>query len=362
MNENLAARQEKLHRQNQELNQEVEAIEQRRQQLSNDIKPTSSSTILRGTRTASQSQPLHYKVNSKRNDEDPNKSKLLLEINLTESIDSLSTQGEKEACPQLVKNDKKEISSRKKSAESKRKNKQNQSEALAKDALHNHQNNAVDGNTFNDVDSIRDSNPKGLSLEATVRYQKARLRVLQDEKDEALAQIERLQATHAALKGELDTLKTENSALLKKNQQIQQLVEKQRELSVAQEEKQRILENQLASAQENIEKTLRAEKIATQQFRSKDVRLDRALEEIEKLKVQLQNEKMNHTEQMVTKEEFDQVVHDNKKLDKQKGELLIAFKKQMKLIDLLKRQRVHMEAAKMLSFTEAEFSKTLELG
>lgn len=104
------------------------------------------------------------------------------------------------------------------------------------------------------------------------------------------------------------------------------------------------------------------------------------------MKAQLQDEKRSHSEQMVAKAEYDQVVRDNKKLDKQKGELLAAFKKQMKLIDLLKRQRIHMEvrvnelkvlltmvltlfifllvgqAAKMLSFTEAEFSKTLELG
>lgn len=36
------------------------------------------------------------------------------------------------------------------------------------------------------------------------------------------------------------------------------------------------------------------------------------------MKAQLQDEKKNHGEQMVTKAEYDQVVRDNKKLDKQK--------------------------------------------
>ncbi|RLN59256.1 hypothetical protein BBJ29_007442 [Phytophthora kernoviae] len=148
-----------------------------------------------------------------------------------------------------------------------------------------------------------------------------------------------------------ESLAARQEALQRQNQELNQ-----------QEAKQRILEGQLSAAEARAEETQRAEKMASQQFRSKDVRLNRALEELEKAKAQLQEEKRSHGEQMVTKAEYDQVVRDSKKLDKQKGELLAAFKKQMKLIDLLKRQRIHMEAAKMLSFTEAEFSKTLELG
>ncbi|EGZ29408.1 hypothetical protein PHYSODRAFT_309767 [Phytophthora sojae] len=373
MNESLAARQEALQRQNQELNQQVEAIEQRRQQhLAPASRPSSSSstTSLRGTRAASpQIESPIRKSKSVHQDESHDQhsdSKSGLEIHLSASIDSLSSQDLKEARRQLTKSEGKEkvvASSRSNSAKrSQRQKKQTGSETPPQDAPRSKKKSSIGGDSPDNADPIRGHDPEGLGLEATVRYQKARLRVLQDEADAAVAQTEQLQAARSGLKSAIETLKTENVTLTKKMQQIQMLLEKQRELSVAQEAKQRILEGQLAAAQARVEETQRAEKFASQQIRSKDIRLNRALEEIEKVKAQLQDEKKNHGEQMVTKAEYDQVVRDNKKLDKQKGELLAAFKKQMKLIDLLKRQRIHMETAKMLSFTEAEFSKTLELG
>ena len=41
------------------------------------------------------------------------------------------------------------------------------------------------------------------------------------------------------------------------------------------------------------------------------------------------------------------------------AELLSAFRKQAKLVEVLKRQRVHMEAAKTLEFVERDFLEAL---
>ena len=63
----------------------------------------------------------------------------------------------------------------------------------------------------------------------------------------------------------------------------------------------------------------------------------------------------------VNREEHLRVVQEKTKLEKQKNELLSVFKKQSKLVDVLKRQKVHLEAATALKFTEDEFLKTLEI-
>lgn len=62
----------------------------------------------------------------------------------------------------------------------------------------------------------------------------------------------------------------------------------------------------------------------------------------------------------VSQEEHNMVVAENKKLERQKAELLAAFKKQAKLVSILKRQKVHLETARLIQFTEEEFIAALQ--
>ncbi|KAF1328623.1 Methylase of polypeptide chain release factor, partial [Globisporangium splendens] len=349
MKESLAARQAALLKQNAELNEQVEAIEQRRQQ-----QLVGASTHFRGSSSSAVPKADEYATEDRRHQDVDNHDEA--EQDDDDAQDVASSRGGRGKAKQvtlkmdLTKSEKPRHHRSIKRQSSASEKEENVNSSKSQSALaHNGQGDKVE-------------TPEELGMEAAVRYQKARLRVLQDEADSANAHVKELEASRAVPQAQMDELKAENGILAKKSQQTQQLLEKQKELSAAQEAKQRLLESQLAATQAKADEIQRSEKQASQQFRSKDVRLNRALEELEKVKAQLQQEKKALDKEVVTKSEYESVVKENKKLEKQKSELLVAFKKQMKLIDLLKRQRIHMEAAKMLSFTEEEFSKTLELG
>ena len=96
---------------------------------------------------------------------------------------------------------------------------------------------------------------------------------------------------------------------------------------------------------------------------SSNVRLNRAQEQIETLKIQLKEARSGGREDNeVMRKQNEKMAAEMRRLERQRNELLAAFRKQLKLVDVLKRQKLHIESAKLLSFTEAEFSKTLELG
>ena len=91
------------------------------------------------------------------------------------------------------------------------------------------------------------------------------------------------------------------------------------------------------------------------------MRLNRALEEVERYKHQLEQAREGQRGAATgLKGENDRLRQEVKRLERQKTELVAAFKKQMKLIDVLKKQKVHMEAARTLQFAEEEFMRTLD--
>lgn len=97
-------------------------------------------------------------------------------------------------------------------------------------------------------------------------------------------------------------------------------------------------------------------------MKSREVRMQRAIEEIDRYKSMVEDMKsLEKDRRYVNREDHLKMIQEKTKLEKQKNELLSVFKKQTKLVDVLKRQKVHLEAATALKFTENEFLKTLEL-
>ena len=94
---------------------------------------------------------------------------------------------------------------------------------------------------------------------------------------------------------------------------------------------------------------------------SSDIRLNPALEEAAKLRGQLQAAEREKKDALENgKKSVDELTIKIKFLEKQRNELLHGFKKQMELIDVLKRQKLHLEAAHVLKYTEEEFLQTLD--
>ena len=71
---------------------------------------------------------------------------------------------------------------------------------------------------------------------------------------------------------------------------------------------------------------------------SKDAKLNRAIEELEKYKLQLKEAKVGEASKgEALRRDMDRLLEENRRLEKQRNELMQAFKKQTKLIDVLKR-------------------------
>lgn len=91
-----------------------------------------------------------------------------------------------------------------------------------------------------------------------------------------------------------------------------------------------------------------------------DVRLQRALEELDRVKTQLKQMQQDSAHADPDRAERERLAARCKLLETQKSDLINVMRKQNKLIDILKRQKMHLEAAKLLSFAEDEFTRALE--
>ncbi|XP_059215192.1 testis-expressed protein 9 isoform X2 [Centropristis striata] len=199
--------------------------------------------------------------------------------------------------------------------------------------------------------------------DAQIRVLKAKLRIMQEELDQLSCEYYKKDDENTKLGAKVKELEEDRSRLQKTTNIQQTQIEKHRTLAEESDKKCDGLQLQVSSLHKEIENLNRSQKQAAAAHSSVEVRLNRALEEVERLKTQLNKMKQSNKDKISEEHQSkENLLAENKMLKKQKAELILGFKKQLKLIDVLKRQKMHFEAAKLLSFTEEEFMKALDWG
>ncbi|XP_014235575.1 testis-expressed protein 9 [Trichogramma pretiosum] len=118
---------------------------------------------------------------------------------------------------------------------------------------------------------------------------------------------------------------------------------------------------EMSALRKDIEALKKESKSLAQLASSSEVRLNRSLEEIDKLKNAL---KASQSEEKELRAQVRKIQEDKrlafKNSEKQRAEIVQAFKKQTQLVDNLRKQKAYLEAAKAIQFTEDDFTRLLE--
>ncbi|XP_072004254.1 testis-expressed protein 9 isoform X1 [Engystomops pustulosus] len=202
-----------------------------------------------------------------------------------------------------------------------------------------------------------------IGAEAQIRFLKAKLRVMQEELDNITHECSKKDDENRNLTSRVKDLEEERVRLQRTSSIQQTQADKYKTLFEEANKKSDGLQHQLSALEKELENIKRIQKQSASNQSATEVRLNRAMEETEKYKMELNKLKQSNKDTAnQERKRIEELKLENKKLEKQKSELMAGFKKQLKLIDILKRQKMHIESAKMLSFTEEEFMKALEWG
>jgi len=202
-----------------------------------------------------------------------------------------------------------------------------------------------------------------IGKDAELRLQKARYRALEKNIQNFVDEAHEREKEIAAQKKLIKELQSKLKKEQKEKEVLNRKLATEKKESVDLVKKCKRLEHESYSMKSDLRDFKKEHRSKTDSMRNSHIRLNRALEDAEKYKnllARYKNENKNSSE--LYNADMANLRKENRVLIKQKNELLSAFKKQLKLIDILKKQKIHLESAKVLQFTESQFIKTLDIG
>jgi chromosome segregation ATPase len=216
------------------------------------------------------------------------------------------------------------------------------------------------------MEMMDDGGADGGAPDTALRYQKARLKMLAKQLEDSVSLRQQLTEAVNDLQKQLHSEREEN----KKSRKRIQLLESDAKRNSGRRTAEAVgvdtvdsLSQEVANLRKDVQTAERIAKQSETIAKAKETHLKRALETIARLKTQV-SEFQGQTQDSNQGErgKLDAVEARVKLLERQRADLIAAFKKQMKLIDVLKRQKVHLESSRLLHFTEDEFVRTLDWG
>ncbi|KAJ3311279.1 hypothetical protein HDU76_003166 [Blyttiomyces sp. JEL0837] len=199
-----------------------------------------------------------------------------------------------------------------------------------------------------------------IGLEAAYRLLKAKMAVMQEEMDKVVRNQSLKDNTVTVLEDKLKYFDDERTRISKNLQTLQGQIERSKKSNEELKKRNDSLESENLSLRKELDGLKKSQKDSESDGNTKEIRLNRALEEVEKYKQMMAKAAADSKDKMeAMKKTNEKLFNDYKKIQKQKSELLTIFKKQNQLIDVLKRQKLHLEAATLLGFSEEEFVRAL---
>lgn len=207
------------------------------------------------------------------------------------------------------------------------------------------------------LNSLKERNQK---LESINKYQSIKIESLESELEKTLAKLKIKEA-------EIEDMKNSNNNQGKSSQnrtasyiaQINNLnlqIDKFKGLLNDKKNEYNLLLEKYNEIQKKFDQSVLMEKKNKQELISKDKQIVKLIEELDKKNIVI----TSSTTQQIKEKENEKLIQENKKLEKQKNEIYAAFKKSLKLCSILKREKIHLENARLLAFTEDEFKNLLE--
>ena len=222
----------------------------------------------------------------------------------------------------------------------------------------------IDLNQDSSATTLQGTTPK-LAPAATERFYKAKIKMLTQQVNDGSEVRKKLTESVNDIQHQLKSEREETKKLRKRIQILETENRRNNNMKTSNipNSKQDIetLEQDVALLKKDLKTAERLAKQADSVSKSKDLQLKRATETITKLKAQLQDtQSKSKGQDSGDQSKLHEAENRIKLLEKHRSDLVDAFRKQMKLIDVLKKQKVHIEAARLLNFTEEEFMKTLD--